>query len=367
VPCANRLAANSRRAGDVNWPASCDACVAHSAALEKMPLSLKTQEILKDRYRVRERIGQGGAGSIYLADDLRLEGRLCALKEVEYDRALSENLRDEARQQFLREATILARFDHPNLPKVSDYFSKGARDYLVMDYVPGDDLRAMMLEAKRNGVFLPERQVLGWAHQLADALVYLHGQEPPVVHRDIKPSNLKITPGGVLKLVDFGLVKIMSPDQEMTITVIQGLGTALYTPLEQYGSDETHTDARSDVYSYGATLYHVLTNEPPVDARKRFIKPSSLVPPRQINPEVSSRTERAILWAMALHPDDRPQTMNELTSFLFEGANIPTTPRPSQLGMDRPGPDYFGSRADSFVAWAAASLLLLSLIATLIR
>ena len=86
------------------------------------------------------------------------------------------------------------------------------------------------------------------------------------MHRDIKPSNLKITPAGVLKLVDFGLVKIMSPDQEMTITVIQGLGTALYTPLEQYGSDETHTDTRSDIYSYGATLYHLLTNESPVDA-----------------------------------------------------------------------------------------------------
>ncbi len=90
-----------------------------------MPLSLNEGEVLHDRYKVRERIGQGGAGSIYLADDLRLEGRQCALKEVEYDRALSENLLEEARQQFLREATILARLDHPNLPKVSDFFSNG--------------------------------------------------------------------------------------------------------------------------------------------------------------------------------------------------------------------------------------------------
>jgi serine/threonine protein kinase len=335
--------------------------------MEKMPVSLKSQEILKERYRVRERIGQGGAGAIYLADDLRLEGRLCALKEVEYDRALAENIRDEARQQFLREATILARFDHPNLPKVSDYFSKGPRDYLVMDYVPGDDLRTILMEARRKGVFLAESQVLGWGRQLADALSYLHSQEPPVVHRDIKPSNLKITPAGVLKLVDFGLVKIMAPDQEMTITVIQGLGTALYTPLEQYGSDETHTDTRSDIYSYGATLYHLLTNESPVDARKRFIQPASLVPPRQINPNVAARTEKAILWAMALHPDDRPQSMNVLTSFLFEGGNIPTRPRASQAGMEAPEPDFLASQANSVVAWAAASLLLLSLIATLIR
>ena len=284
-----------------------------------MPRAIKSGEVLRERYQIRERIGQGGAGSIYLADDLRLEGRLCALEEVEYDRLLPEKTRQEARDQFLREATILARFDHPNLPKVSDFFSSGPRDYLVMDYVPGDDLRTIMLEARRSGLFLPQDQVLGWAQQLADALSYLHSQEPPVVHRDIKPSNLKITPSGLLKLVDFGLVKIMAPDQEMTITVIQGLGTALYTPLEQYGSDEIHTDARSDVYSFGATFYHLLTNEPPVDARRRFIQPSSLVPPRQINPAVSIRTEQAILWALALHPDDRPENMQQLSQYPARG------------------------------------------------
>ena len=216
-----------------------------------MPLALRDGEVLRGRYQIRERIGKGGAGSIYLADDLRLEGRLCALKEVEYDRTLPDNILEEARQQFFREATILARFDHANLPKVSDFFSSGLRDYLVMDYVPGDDLRTIMLEARHNNVFLPESRVLGWARQLMDALLYLHGQDPPIVHRDIKPSNLKVTPSGVLKLVDFGLVKVLSPDQEMTITVIQGQGTALYTPLEQYGSDDTHTDRRSDIYSMG--------------------------------------------------------------------------------------------------------------------
>ena len=332
-----------------------------------MPRSLKHAEVLRERYRIRERIGQGGAGSIYLADDLRLEGRLCALKEVEYDRTLSEKTRQEARDQFLREATILARFDHPNLPKVSDFFSSGPRDYLVMDYVPGDDLRTIMLEARRTGSFVPEEQVLSWARQLADALAYLHGQEPSVVHRDIKPSNLKITPTGLLKLVDFGLVKIMSADQEMTITVIQGLGTALYTPLEQYGSDESHTDARSDIYSYGATFYHLLTNEPPVDARKRFIQPSSLVPPRQINPAVAPRTEQAILWAMSLHPDDRPESIETLARFLFEGGSIPPRPDGTSPWPDLGHATLFSSRTDAILAWAAGSLLLLSLIATLIQ
>ncbi len=100
---------------------------------------LKNGEVLRGRYKIRERIGQGGMGSIYLADDTRLIGRECALKEVEYERALPEKIRDEARDQFLREATVLARLDHPNLPKVSDFFSNGPRDYLVMDYVPGKE------------------------------------------------------------------------------------------------------------------------------------------------------------------------------------------------------------------------------------
>ena len=290
-----------------------------------MPLSLNDGEVLHGRYKVRERIGQGGAGSIYLADDLRLEGRQCALKEVEYDRALPENLLEEARQQFLREATILARLDHPNLPKVSDFFSNGPRDYLVMDYVPGKDLRTMVLDARREKRFLPEREVLGWARQLADALNYLHTQEPAIVHRDIKPSNLKITPSGLLKLVDFGWSRLWrrrkSPSRSF-----KGQGTALYTPIEQYGADESHTDVRADIYAFGATLYHVLTNEPPVDARKQFLQPSSLRPLRECNPSLTERTEKAVLWAMALHPDDRPHSISVFSEYLFGSGKMPPQP-----------------------------------------
>jgi serine/threonine-protein kinase len=328
---------------------------------------LKNGEVLHDRYKVRERIGQGGAGSIYLADDLRLEGRLCALKEVEYDLALPENIRDEARQQFLREATILARLDHPNLPKVSDFFSNGPRDYLVMDYIPGDDLRTIMSEARRQKTYLAEREVLNWMQQLASALAYLHSQQPPIIHRDIKPSNLKITPTGLLKLVDFGLVKIMAPNEEVTITVIQGQGTALYTPLEQYGSDETHTDARSDIYSFGATLYHLLTDEPPADARKRFLQPSSLTPPRELNPSLSPRTEKAILWAMELHPNDRPESIEVLNSFLFGESELPTRQQALGSAFDIPRLELFGQRVDAYLVWTTAGLLLLSLIATLMH
>lgn len=280
-----------------------------------MPIPLKSGEILRGRYRIKRIIGQGGMGSIYLADDTRLEGRQCALKEVEHDKSLPPELAREARDQFLREATVLARLDHPNLPKVSDFFSISNRDYLVMDFVPGKDLRALLSEAHQQDHFLAESDVLDWANQLSNALTYLHTQNPPILHRDIKPSNLKVTPDGLLKLVDFGLVKLLAPG-EVTITVMQGQGTALYTPLEQYGGDSGHTDVRSDVYAFGATLYHLLTGEPPADARDRFLRAESFIPPRQINPDVSARTERAIIWAMSLHPDERPESIEQFRQSL---------------------------------------------------
>jgi eukaryotic-like serine/threonine-protein kinase len=329
---------------------------------------LKNEEVLRGRYKIRERIGQGGMGSIYLADDTRLKGRQCALKEVEYDRALPENVREEAREQFLREATVLARLDHPNLPKVSDFFSIGPRDYLVMDYVPGKDLRTLLQEARRNKRFLPEKEVLAWADQIANALIFLHSQEPSIVHRDIKPSNLKLMPHGLIKLVDFGLVKILAPE-EVTITIIQGQGTALYTPLEQYGGSDAHTDIRSDIYSFGATLYHLLINGPPADARKRFLSPESLVPLREINPSLSPRTEKAVLWAMSMHPDERPNTVTEFKEALLGYRETPTLPISSPRVNVQPFSlmDYLANPPEATLAWSAAVLFLLSLLTTLIR
>jgi eukaryotic-like serine/threonine-protein kinase len=329
-----------------------------------MPTPLKTGEILRNRYKIRRTIGHGGMGSIYLADDLRLEGRQCALKEVEHDRTMPTDMLRQAREQFQREATVLARLDHPNLPKVSDFFSIGGRDYLVMDFVPGKDLRTLMIEARQLGTFLLERDVLSWASQLADALSYLHRLNPPILHRDIKPSNMKLTPSGLLKLVDFGLVKIQA-SEEMTITILQGRGTAIYTPLEQYGGDTGHTDCRSDIYAFGATLYHLLTNQSPAEARERFLHPDSLVPPRQLNPDISPRTERAILWAMSLHPDDRPKDVDTFRQALLGNWNPPVRP----VGP-LPAPtliDVFSSPTERTLAWISAALLLISLIVTLLR
>ncbi len=277
--------------------------------------------ILRQRYRIRQVIGQGGMGQVYLADDLRLRGRLCAVKVIRHDPSLPPALQDELRCQFQREATVLARLDHPNLPKVSDFFSEGDIDILVMDYVPGPDLQQLVDEARQEGRFLPQEQVLEWAQQLGAALAYLHNQSPPIVHRDIKPSNIKLTPQGLLKLVDFGLVKELAAD-DATITVIQGKGTAYYTPLEQYG-DAGHTDPRSDIYAFAATLYHLLTNQPPPSARERFLNPRSLAPPRELNPYLSPHVERAILWGMRLHPDDRPPSVEVFLDALLG----PTPPR----------------------------------------
>lgn len=325
-----------------------------------MPLPLKDGEVLRGRYRLRERIGQGGMGNIYLAEDLRLSGRLCALKEVEYDRSLPAHILNQAREQFFREASILARLDHPNLPKVSDFFSNGSRDYLVMDYVPGKDLRMIIQEARRERRFLDETEVLGWIAQLIDALAYLHSQDPPVIHRDIKPSNIKLTPGGLIKLVDFGLVKVMAPE-EVTITVIQGQGTAIYTPLEQYGGEDLHTDARADIYALGATLYHLLTCEPPADARRRFLDPESLKPPRAINPAISSRSEQAILWAMALHPDQRPPNIEVFRQALLEGRAIfPSRSQP------RPLPGWREILWEGNLRWLTVSLIVLLVISLLL-
>ncbi len=327
-----------------------------------MPQSLKPGEMLRERYQIREQIGQGGTGSIYLADDKRLQGRQCALKEVEHNPSLPQHLLHQAREQFFREASVLARLDHPNLPKVSDYFSVDNRDYLVMDYVPGKDLRERMLEAKRKKQFLSEDEVIGWAKQIAEALQYLHEQKPPIIHRDIKPSNLKITPSGLIKLVDFGLVKIMAPD-EVTITVIQGQGTALYTPLEQYGGDDTHTDIRADIFSFGATLYHLLTNEPPAEARKRFLDTRNLTPPREINPNLSSHVEKAVLWAMALHPDDRPKNVMEFCDALTGNYQAPER-TDKKLALKTAPADFSQEQIASYIA---AGLFALGLLATLLR
>ena len=290
-----------------------------------MAQTLTPETILRERYKIIELVGRGGMGATYRAEDLRLQGRFCAVKEALPDPDAASDELAQSREQFYQEASTLARLDHPNLPKVSDYFSEGDRDYLVMDFVPGQDLKDKLTTALRQGYPLTERLVLAWADQLCDALSYMHSQDSPVLHRDIKPSNIKITPAGRVKLVDFGLVKTLSPDDQRTVTVVQGRGTVQYIPLEQYGGDTGHTDVRSDIYSLGATLYHLLTGQPPLDAKQRFLKPRAMRSPRSLAPAVSSQTDQAILWSLAMHPDERPDTVAEFRSALLAPGAVSRT------------------------------------------
>jgi serine/threonine-protein kinase len=264
-------------------------------------------------------------GAVYLADDNRLEGRRCAIKETQPLPGLSQGTAQAMRDQFHQEASILARLDHPNLPKVSDYFSEGDRDYLVMDYVPGPDLRQMAADARHHGRFLDENTVVPWGAQLCDALTYLHHQTPPMLHRDVKPANIKLTPEGRIKLVDFGLVKPLDPDDPKTLTSLHGVGSLPYTPLEQYVDELGHTDPRSDLYALGATLYHLLTGQEPPSAQARFLDPNLLILPRQINPAISPEVEAAVLSALALHPHERPTSVQEWQATLAGQSGLPAT------------------------------------------
>lgn len=248
-------------------------------------------------------------GTVYLADDNRLDGRQCAIKEILLQAGFSDDVTQKVRKQFHQEASTLARLDHPGLPKVSDYFSVDDRDYLVMDYVPGRDLLELTNEARRKVCYLQQETVLDWINQLCDTLTYLHSRQPPVLHRDIKPANIKLTPDGRLKLVDFGLVKPLDPNDPSTLTGLQGAGSLPYAPLEQYVDHLGHTDARSDLYALGATMYHLLTGNTPPSAQERFIAPESLPPPDQINPDVSAGLAQAVLTAMSPHPKDRPSSV----------------------------------------------------------
>jgi len=299
---------------------------------------LEPGTILRNRYEIIELVGQGGMGAVYKAADCRLEGRVCAIKEVLptlTSTAISEEELEQMSEQFRIEASILSRLDHPNLPKVSDYFSEQTREYLVMDYVAGRDLQEILHEQQQTGEPLSEQQVLTWAVQLLDALEYLHDQDPPVVHRDVKPSNIKLTTRGTVKLVDFGLVKVLHNDDSRTVTVVQGRGTVAYTPLEQYGGDTGFTDARSDIYGLGATLYHLLAGTPPADAKERFLRPGVLTSLRQLNPQVSPRVERAIFQALAMHPNERPPNARAFREILF--GSMPVSVHPS-TSMNTPLP-----------------------------
>jgi len=313
---------------------------------------LESGTVLRERYKITDIVGAGGMGKVYRAEDLRLPGRLCAIKEIQTEASASQEERDQEHKQFLREASLLAQLDHPNLPKVSDFFAEGGRDFLVMDFVPGKNLKEILDESRVEGEKLEVNTVMNWAMQIMDSVAYLHRQNPPVLHRDIKPSNIKLTPDDRIKLVDFGLAKVMAGDDSSTITVIQGRGTAYYTPLEQYGAESEHTDVRSDIYALGATLYHLLSSQSPPEAKERFLNPAVLRPLNSINGDVDRDVSEAIQWALEMHPDDRPKDIEELRQALL--GEIRPLPSENQLEKD-------GNLADAIELNSTLVLLVLGL------
>ncbi len=272
-----------------------------------MPLS--SGEVIDNRYRIVKLLGQGGMGAVYRAWDMRLEKPI-ALKEMVPQFNLSDDMLAGLREQFRQEAQILATLVHPNLVRVTDYFSWDGKEYLVMDFVEGENLAQRIA---RDGA-QPEAQVLEWAEQLLAALGYCHKRG--VIHRDIKPQNIIITPEGQAVLVDFGLVKLWDPSAPETRTVMRGAGTPEYAPPEQYDMGGGHTDQRSDIYSVGATLYHALTGQVPPTATQRMASPSSFMPPRRINAEVNPSTEAAVLKALEMAMEMRYQTTEEMAQDL---------------------------------------------------
>ncbi len=260
---------------------------------------LSPGNVLHTRYRVVGLLGQGGMAAVYCAHD-RTFDRMVAIKQLRPDPFASERALAEARQQFKHEAQILATLDHPNLPRVTDFFESEDFEYLVMDYVEGQTLSDLVAQ---HGNGLDEGQVLGWADQLLAALEYIH--QHGIIHRDVKPSNIRLTPDGRIFLVDFGLVKLFDPRNPKTATIMHGLGTPEYAPPEQYDAHLGHTDPRSDVYALGATMYHLFTGRAPATATQRVADPSSFRPPHALGAHISADVERAILRALELQPAKR--------------------------------------------------------------
>ena len=268
---------------------------------------LAPDTILQGRYRIVRQLGQGGMGAVYEAIDQRLDTTV-ALKETLF---ADERLR----KQFEREARLLARLHHPALPRVSDHFSEGDGQFLVMQFIPGDDLSEMMT---RKRAPFPANQVLTWADQLLDALDYLHTQDPQIVHRDIKPQNLKLTSRGQIILLDFGLAKGQAGEISRVTTAASIFGyTPNYAPLEQIQG--LGTDTRSDLYSLCATLYHLMTGVKPPDALTRAAalvngQPDPLVKPSEAS--IAPEVDQVLMKAMAQNREQRYATAADMRNAL---------------------------------------------------
>src|SRR5262245_47086252 len=267
---------------------------------------LQTGIILNQRYEIVRLIAEGGMGAVYEGRDLKFGGSPVAIK-----RCL---LTGEAMQRaFVREAELLANLSHPGVAKVRDLFVEPDGQYLVMEYIPGRDLEEILND---RGAAIPTEEALGWMDQTLDALIYMHSQRPPVIHRDLKPSNIKLTPSGHVMLIDFGLAKGNGTSSLVGYS-------ANYAPLEQLHGGGT--DAQSDLYSLGATMYRLLTGQAPESSLSRVKQLAKdqrdpLLRVNAINNQVPAVVAQVIWDAMALEREDRLQSAGEMRRRLREAS-----------------------------------------------
>lgn len=259
---------------------------------------------LAKRYLIQEVVGLGGMGSVYRARDMHFPNvtKLVAVKEM-INSAPDPLVRETIVQNFEREANLLATLHHPSIPKIYDYFSLESRSYLVLEFIHGKDMEAVINDT--NG-FLTEDQVLTWAIDLCDVLDYLHKHKPdPIIFRDMKPSNVMINSNGEIILVDFGIAKAFQSGTKGTM-----IGTEGYSPPEQYRGEATQA---ADIYSLGATLHHALTRRDP-----RLEPPFSFAerPVRRINPAVSPEMEAIVNRALEYDPASRFKSAEEMREAL---------------------------------------------------
>ncbi|MBO0720261.1 MAG: protein kinase [Blastocatellia bacterium] len=260
-------------------------------------IQLAPGTLLVDRYKIVKRIGGGGMGSVYLAEDQNLANRPVAVKEM-IEMFADENARGKAIEDFKREAELLARLDHPSIPTIYQYFfdvNRG-RYYLVMKYIDGGDLVARQRAA---GGKVEEAMVTKWGVDTCDVLQYIHSQVPPIIYRDLKPANLMIDArANRVMLVDFGIARFVTPSQKG----VTAIGTMGYAPPELFAGN---VEPRSDIYSLGATMFHLLTGQDPQDNPLLIFDFAKNPKPRQINPTITPQMEDLIIRAVEHKPENR--------------------------------------------------------------
>ena len=279
----------------------CQNCAALLPAA-KTTGTLPEQTLLAGRYELESRIGQGGMGAVYKAFDTRYNNRPIAIKEL--SRAgLSAARIQEAEDAFEREVNLLADLLHPNLPRIYDHFTEHERSYLVMDFIDGQTVEEYLEQA--GGGPLSIDQVIDWAEQLCDVLNYLHSRQPAIIFRDLKPSNVMVDESGHIFLIDFGIARHFKPGKSHDTIA---LGSPGYAAPEQYGKSQS--TPRSDLYSLGAFLHHLLTGLDPSE-QPFFFRPAS-----QINSAVSFGLEQLLEQMLKMDPEQRPASAQDVLKVL---------------------------------------------------